>query len=97
MFTTGFTQQKVIYTCVMHPKIQMTKPGNCPICGMVLIKKTIKSAPPKTVLKKQDNMEMPKDSMPADHDMNKMKNKDMKNDTTIKMDMPMDISTVTGG
>jgi len=29
--------QKIIYTCVMHPKIQMDKPGNCPICGMKLI------------------------------------------------------------
>ena len=26
-----------IWTCSMHPQIQMDKPGNCPICGMDLI------------------------------------------------------------
>lgn len=25
------------WTCSMHPQIRMEKPGNCPICGMVLI------------------------------------------------------------
>ena len=34
--------QKVIYTCVMHPEVKMDKPGNCPKCGMTLIKKIIK-------------------------------------------------------
>ena len=28
---------KTIWTCSMHPQIQMDKPGNCPICGMDLI------------------------------------------------------------
>jgi Cu(I)/Ag(I) efflux system membrane fusion protein len=28
-----------IYTCSMHPQIQQDHPGNCPICGMVLVKK----------------------------------------------------------
>ena len=28
-----------IYTCPMHPEIVRNKPGNCPICGMKLIKK----------------------------------------------------------
>ncbi len=31
----------VIYTCPMHPEIEETKPGNCPICGMNLEKKEI--------------------------------------------------------
>lgn len=35
--------QKVIYTCVMHPQVQQDKPGKCPICGMTLVKKTIPS------------------------------------------------------
>ncbi len=39
--------QKVIYTCPMHPEVQMSKPGNCPKCGMNLEKKTIKVAAPK--------------------------------------------------
>ena len=29
----------VIWTCPMHPQIQMDKPGKCPICGMDLVKK----------------------------------------------------------
>lgn len=28
-----------IYTCPMHPEIQSQKPGDCPICGMALVKK----------------------------------------------------------
>lgn len=28
-----------IYTCSMHPQIIRNEPGNCPICGMVLVKK----------------------------------------------------------
>ncbi|HLX92755.1 MAG TPA: efflux RND transporter periplasmic adaptor subunit [Puia sp.] len=31
-----------IYTCSMHPQIQEHQPGDCPICGMKLIKKTTK-------------------------------------------------------
>jgi rubrerythrin len=30
---------KFYYTCVMHPQIHQDKPGNCPICGMTLIRK----------------------------------------------------------
>jgi Cu+-exporting ATPase len=26
----------VIWTCPMHPQIRLSKPGNCPICGMAL-------------------------------------------------------------
>jgi len=26
-----------LWTCAMHPQIQMKEPGNCPICGMELI------------------------------------------------------------
>ncbi len=28
-----------IYTCVMHPEVQQATPGNCPKCGMTLVKK----------------------------------------------------------
>jgi Cu(I)/Ag(I) efflux system membrane fusion protein len=31
--------QKEVYTCPMHPQIIRDKPGNCPICGMALVKK----------------------------------------------------------
>jgi Cu(I)/Ag(I) efflux system membrane fusion protein len=30
-------EQKTIWTCSMHPRIRMDKPGKCPICGMDLI------------------------------------------------------------
>jgi len=28
-----------VWTCSMHPQIRMAKPGKCPICAMVLVKK----------------------------------------------------------
>lgn len=28
-----------VYTCVMHPQVQQSTPGNCPKCGMTLVKK----------------------------------------------------------
>ena len=31
--------QNEVYTCSMHPEIIRDKPGNCPICGMTLVKK----------------------------------------------------------
>lgn len=33
------SHQAVVYTCSMHPQIIRDKPGNCPICGMTLVKK----------------------------------------------------------
>lgn len=35
--------QKELYTCPMHPQIIRDKPGNCPICGMALVKKTVQN------------------------------------------------------
>jgi Cu(I)/Ag(I) efflux system membrane fusion protein len=32
------TQDKAYYTCSMHPQVHEDKPGNCPICGMKLIR-----------------------------------------------------------
>ena len=37
--THDVTEGKQLYTCSMHPEIIRDKPGNCPICGMGLIKK----------------------------------------------------------
>jgi Cu(I)/Ag(I) efflux system membrane fusion protein len=31
-------QSKAYYTCSMHPQVHEEQPGNCPICGMKLIK-----------------------------------------------------------
>lgn len=33
------------YTCPMHPQIQSDKPGECPLCGMDLVKMQVKAAP----------------------------------------------------
>ena len=32
-------QVKEVYTCPMHPEIVRNAPGNCPVCGMDLVKK----------------------------------------------------------
>lgn len=39
--------QQTFYTCVMHPEIHSPKQGNCPKCGMVLVKEK-----PKVIKKK---------------------------------------------
>lgn len=36
---TGHSEEAVEYTCSMHPQIIRNAPGNCPICGMALVKK----------------------------------------------------------
>ena len=30
--------EKIVYTCTMHPEVRSDKPGDCPICGMKLVK-----------------------------------------------------------
>lgn len=42
--TTHQARQEEYYTCSMHPTVRSDKPGNCPICGMALVKKTAGSA-----------------------------------------------------
>ena len=44
--------QQTFYTCVMHPEIHSPKQGNCPKCGMVLVKEKPKAIKKKTVPKK---------------------------------------------
>lgn len=36
---TTAEDEKVLYTCSMHPHVILDEPGNCPICGMQLIRK----------------------------------------------------------
>src|SRR5665213_2357193 len=38
-----------IYTCPMHPQIQENHPGNCPICGMKLVKKNVETVATKNI------------------------------------------------
>lgn len=35
-----------VYTCPMHPSVVSDRPGNCPICGMKLVKRAPASAAP---------------------------------------------------
>ena len=44
--------QPVTYTCVMHPEIHSTKPGNCPKCGMKLMKEKAKPSKQKPLIQK---------------------------------------------
>ena len=45
MQMSSINQQKpVTYTCPMHPEIHSNKPGNCPKCGMKLVKEKAKNA-----------------------------------------------------
>ena len=71
---------KVIWTCPMHAQIKKDKPGTCPICGMTLVKKTVKVAPSKVIPKEPEKKQ----------EQNEVKDIDMKKDTTKKMDKPMD-------
>ena len=36
--TTGSGAEKALYTCGMHPEVIQDKPGNCPKCGMKLVR-----------------------------------------------------------
>lgn len=42
---SGTAQHKDIYRCPMHPFYTSDKPGNCPICGMTLVKDAETTAP----------------------------------------------------
>jgi CopA family copper-resistance protein len=83
-------QTQVIYTCPMHPEVKTDKPGNCPKCGMTLVKKTIKTAQPKAVPKNEQPAK-PKDTVPVKkemkdmQEMRDMKEMDMKADTNMHM------------
>ncbi|MBA4167051.1 MAG: multicopper oxidase domain-containing protein [Chitinophagaceae bacterium] len=64
---TKKTVGSVTYTCVMHPEIHANKPGNCPKCGMKLIKEKPRMlsmpADPKHKQMKHQNDSMQMDKM----------------------------------
>lgn len=37
--TLKTNDEKILYTCPMHPSVISDKPGSCPICGMTLVRK----------------------------------------------------------
>lgn len=81
--------QATSYTCVMHPKIHSSKPGNCPICGMKLIKEKSKVTSMPMPSNKMDGMIMPKDKIKGKDDMNGMKMNEK--DTSKKIDANMNM------
>ena len=60
-YTIGHAQT-VTYTCPMHPEIHASKPGNCPKCGMKLVKEKPKPVN-KPVVQKPVEKPVPKDTM----------------------------------
>ena len=70
--------QPATYTCVMHPEIHSAKPGNCPKCGMKLVKEKLKSSG-------HQNM----NGMKMSSDSSKEKTMDMNGMSMNGMDMPI--------
>ncbi len=87
--------QPVTYTCPMHPQIHATKPGNCPICGMKLIKEKPKLIVQPSTNKpdsstKMDNMgDMKKDTMkmPVKKEPEKMDDMSMGDDNDLQINI----------
>ena len=75
-------EQQVSYTCPMHPEIHSPKPGNCPKCGMKLVKEKVKKPTPKLAPKKpvpavqSDTSKKDGDNMMNMHDHNMPMQKD---------------------
>ena len=70
--------QPLTYTCSMHPEIHATKPGNCPKCGMKLMKERPKKLKQPSI-QKHNGMQIPKDTAKKENiDMDNMKVDNMK-------------------
>lgn len=41
--STSVSGEKIVYTCTMHPEVISDKQGKCPMCGMELVKKEVKT------------------------------------------------------
>ena len=64
--TSAQSVTKTFYTCPMHPEVVKSGPGDCPKCGMTLVKKTVtvKQSPPKTKVSKTSTPVTSKVSQP---------------------------------
>ena len=51
-----------IYTCPMDPQVIKHEPGNCPLCGMKLVKKAV----PRDTTAKADTLKKKSDATSAD-------------------------------
>eukprot|EP01035_Chromulina_nebulosa_P009142 gene9142-12345_t len=59
MQMTKDTTKQATYTCPMHPEIHAAKPGNCPKCGMKLVKEKKTDTSPTNEHQNHGNMQMP--------------------------------------
>ncbi|MES1223363.1 MAG: multicopper oxidase domain-containing protein, partial [Bacteroidota bacterium] len=69
------------YTCIMHPEIHSARPGNCPKCGMALIRETPKKE--KSTKQKKDHSPILKDSSEKKLMDRKMMQPSVKPDTNM--------------
>ena len=86
--------QKVTYTCPMQPEVHSDKPGNCPKCGMKLVKEKPKQLK-QPAMHPHHNMQMPKDTamkegMPVRSEGGNMDDMKMDGDTSQNKMMNMD-------
>ena len=86
--------QAVIYTCPMHPEIQVAKPGNCPKCNMKLVKQkhsiVNQNDPEGKPKMDMPNDTIPKRNMPDRSEGGNMEGMEMKADTGKDKVMNMD-------
>lgn len=61
-------QKADVYTCPMHPRVEKDQPGQCPICGMNLIKlEGAANQPSKSQMPKAGNEQSSTESIPKGH------------------------------
>jgi len=65
-------QCKEVYVCPMHTQIIKERPGDCPICGMTLVKKEIKEEGAGKSTGGMEGMPMPGGGAPAEAGLNRV-------------------------
>ncbi|MFT3909753.1 MAG: multicopper oxidase domain-containing protein [Ferruginibacter sp.] len=80
-------EQQITYTCPMHPEIHATQPGNCPKCGM----KLVKAKPKKQTASSDASKAAHKDTSKVNHAPMQNSTEDSAVHKEMNMDkMPMD-------